>query len=51
MLTAPAVPSKAEPASRTDRIEVVLGNGRRLIVGAGIDGAVLARIVAVLERA
>ena len=32
-------------------IEIVLGNGRRLIVGAGIDAAALARVVAVLERA
>ncbi len=43
--------SRAEPASGTERIEIVLGNGRRLIVGAGIEAAVLARIVAVLERA
>jgi len=51
VLMAPEMPSKAEPTSGTERIEIVLGNGRRLIVGAGIDAAALARIVAVLERA
>lgn len=30
-------------------LEVVLGNGRRIRVGAGVDAALLARVVAVLE--
>ena len=51
LLMAPEVPSGAGPASCADRIEIVLGNGRRLIVGAGIDASALARVVAVLERA
>lgn len=51
VLMAPEMASRAEPASDADRIEIVLGNGRRLIVGAGIDASALARVVAVLERA
>ena len=51
VLMAPEAPSKAEPASGVERIEIVLGNGRRLIVGVGIDTGALARIVAVLDRA
>lgn len=51
VLMAPEAPSRAEPASGSDRIEIVLGNGRRLIVGVGIEAAALARVVAVLERA
>ncbi|HET9068340.1 MAG TPA: hypothetical protein VFN28_06820 [Amaricoccus sp.] len=52
VLMAPESPTKVEAASSgADRIEIVLGNGRRLIVGSGIDPAALARIVAVLERA
>ena len=51
VLMAPEVPSKAEPASGAERIEIVLGNGRRLIVGAGIETTAQARIVAVPERA
>ena len=52
VLMAPeAAVESSEPASGADRVEIVLGNGRRLIVGAGIDASALARIVAVLERA
>ncbi len=52
VLMAPESPPKVEAASSgVDRIEIVLGNGRRLIVGAGIDASALARVVAVLERA
>lgn len=51
VLMAPEVRSGAEPASGGERVEIVLGNGRRLIVGVGIEPAALARIVAVLERA
>ena len=51
VLMAPEEPSRVEPSSGADRIEIVLGNGRRLIVGAGIDASALARVVAVLERA
>jgi transposase len=51
VLMAPEASSTAEPVSGADRIEIVLGNGRRLIVGAGIDASALARVVAVLDRA
>lgn len=43
--------SRPEPTSHGERIEIVLVNGRRLIVGAGIDAVALARVVTVLERA
>ena len=36
--------------SGDDRIEIVLGRGRRIIVRAGVDGAALARVLDVLER-
>ena len=52
MLVAPEPASGvSRPGPRADRVEIVLVNGRRLIVGAGIDAAALARLVAVLERA
>ena len=51
VLMAPEVPSRSEPASGGERIEIVLCNGRRLIVGVGIEASALARVVAVLERA
>lgn len=46
-------PASADGCSRTeqDRLEVVLMNGRRLVIGATIDLAALARLVQVLERA
>ncbi|MBP7002266.1 transposase [Amaricoccus sp.] len=51
VLMAPEETSRSELVSGGERIEIVLGNGRRLIVGVGIDAAALARVVAVLERA
>lgn len=51
VLMAPEVAPRAKPASGGERVEIVLGNGRRLIVGVGIEAAALARVVAVLERA
>jgi transposase len=33
-----------------DWIEIVLARGRRMIVGAGVDAAALARVLDVLER-
>ena len=36
--------------SGDDRIEIVLGRGRRMIVGAGVDPAALARVLDVLDR-
>jgi transposase len=49
ILAPEAAPRPVLPAA-TDRIEIVLVNGRRVIVGAGIDAAALARVVLVLER-
>jgi transposase len=36
--------------SGDDRIEIILARGRRMIVGAGVDAAALARVLDVLER-
>jgi len=41
----------ATPAVRPDtRIEIVLGNGRRLLVPLDVDPAALARLIAVVDR-
>jgi transposase len=45
----PTSPVETRPVA--DRIEIVLANGRRLIVSAGIDAAALARVVSALEQA
>jgi transposase len=37
-------------ASPTGRMEIVVANGRRIIVDAGVDAAALARVVEVLDR-
>jgi len=37
-------------AARAGRMEIVLGGGRRVIVDRHVDIAVLARVIAVLER-
>lgn len=50
VLAPSATPDRAPPPD-PERIEIVLTNGRRLLVGAGIDAGSLARLVAVLERA
>ena len=44
-------PAKACSQAEQDRIEVVLTNGRRLVVGADMDLERLPRLVQVLERA
>lgn len=51
--TAPAPPAMPDrgPSPEPERIEIVLTNGRRLLVGSDIDLGSLARLVAVLERA
>ena len=41
--TVPAVPARG-------RMVIVVANGRRVIVDAGVDAAALARVLAVLER-
>jgi transposase len=46
---APPPPSEA-PAPLSRRIEIVVANGRRLIVDIGVDEAALVRVLHVLER-
>lgn len=45
---------RAEPwpdaPATTSRMEIILACGRRIVVGADVDGEALARVVAVLER-
>lgn len=47
----PAAPHEASPALDAGRVEIVLRNGRRIVVGAGLDAAALAQLIAVVERA
>ena len=44
-------PDAAARGERADRVEIVLTNGRRLIVSETVDAAALARIIAAAERA
>ena len=46
----PVIPDRAPPPD-PERIEIVLVNGRRLLVGSDIDAKSLARLVTVLDRA
>ena len=46
-----AAAALGSPEPRVERIEIVLMNGRRLLVGMDVDAAALARVVSVLERA
>lgn len=48
--SAPEVPPDAERPRHDDRIEIELGNGRLVRVGAGIDTDALKRIVDLLDR-
>ncbi|MCF3934367.1 IS66 family insertion sequence hypothetical protein [Acuticoccus sediminis] len=45
----PVEPRPEAPAT-TSRMEIILTCGRRIVVGADVDGEALARVVAVLER-
>jgi transposase len=45
------LPFSARPGADAARIEIVLTNGRRIVVGAGIDAAALARVIPIVERA
>jgi len=49
---APAAASSTTAPTSTDsgRMEIVLANGRRIVVGADVDGDTLARVAAALER-
>lgn len=42
-------PVEADDSHRGHAIEIVLGSGRRVIVGRDVDGAVLKRVIAALE--
>jgi hypothetical protein len=41
----------AQLGADTARIEFVLTNGRRIVIGAGVDLAALTQTIAVVERA
>jgi transposase len=48
---APVMPVGAsERGGGAGRMEIVLANGRRIVVGADVDGDALARVAAALER-
>lgn len=44
-------PKDARGPAGTDRVEIALPNGRRLVVDAAVDAPVLARLIQVLDRA
>jgi hypothetical protein len=44
------VPSSPNPVAASGRIEIILPGGHLVIVDNGVDAAVLARVLAVLER-
>jgi transposase len=46
----PPMAAQARAASPSSRMEIVSGNGRRIIVDAGVDAAALARVLDVVER-
>src|ERR1700733_15056892 len=46
----PSLSPQAHASAVSGRIEIVLMRGHRVIVDSGVDAAVLARVLAVLER-
>lgn len=44
------VPESSPAPSRSSRMEILLANGRRIIVDAGVDVAALGRVLDALER-
>jgi len=48
---APMPPADPPLATGAERIEIVLANGRRILVGSAVDADALARVLTVLERA
>lgn len=54
MPTVPAPPAKMSagilPVTEPERVEIVLRNGRRVLVGSGTDLDLLSRLVNMLER-
>ncbi|MGB3555386.1 MAG: IS66 family insertion sequence element accessory protein TnpB, partial [Jannaschia sp.] len=51
VVVAPDPPAAAGAGPDASRIEIVLTNGRRIVIGAGVDATALARVVAVVDRA
>lgn len=45
-----AKPDHAPAQHDAGRIEILLANGRRIVVGSAVDASALARVVKVLER-
>lgn len=50
-LTEPAAAVAPQPCAASGRIEILLSNGRRVILSVGVDMEALARLLPVLERA
>ena len=48
--TAPVMAASTARSSLTSRMEIALGGGIRVIVGADVDAAALARVIKVLAR-
>lgn len=46
----PAAPPEEKQRIEGGRIEIVLGRGRRIVVGSDVDAAALRRVLDVLER-
>jgi transposase len=46
----PEQPAQPAPTSLSSRMEIVVANGRRIVVDAGVDVAALGRVLALLER-
>jgi transposase len=49
--SAPMPRGSVQPGADAARIEIVLTNGRRIVIGAGVDLAALTQMIAVVERA
>ena len=47
----PPTPAPRSPVVDCGRVEIVLRNNRRIIIGAGMDLAALAQLIAVVKRA
>ena len=50
-LEPPFTPATSTPVMEPGRVEIVLRNDRWIIIGAGMDPAALAQLIAVVERA
>ncbi len=51
VVVAPDPPVAAGAGLDASRIEIVLTNGRRIVIGADLDATALARVIAVADRA